>query len=395
MAAGRDSRRSAGGNPKVKIVMLTESLGSGGAERQVCTLAGEFKRRGHEVRVATYADGDFYKSFLEDNEVPYDFLGGSGKREWGLRIRRYLRKSQADVALTAHLSTAGYAELAAFPEKPWGLVVREGLTVPSGRMRLLSFRRLMHAIADRVITNSYENRIRVVKTGPWLKSKTIVVYNAVDLNKFRPFASCADSTGPFRLLVVARRDRQKNVLGAIGAVSLLREAGIKVVLDWFGNGGSDTAFGIAVQDALKKKSLGDAFRFHPASLDLTNVYQQTDAILLASFYEGLPNAICEGMACGKPILASRVGDAERLVVDGRNGFLFDPHAPSSIAGAISYCANLSANERREMGMKSRELAEKYFKIDKVADKYEEVLTAAAMHARGHIEDWPAIGFEKH
>lgn len=372
----------------MKIAMLAESLGSGGAERQICQIAAALKKRAHEVRLATYAEGDFFKGFLKENNVPHDYIGGIGSKDWAVRIRKYLRKEDVDVVLTAHLATAGYAELSAIPFKPWGLVVREGLAVPSGQSRFLRFRRYLHTIADRVITNSHENTRMVLKNAPWLRRRTHTIYNAVELELFRPFDCFAKTDNLFRMLVVARMCIQKNVFGTIKALSILKKNGLKVTVDWFGSDNGDQSFVSKLRNALLKESLDEYFHYHHASSDIVREYQQADAVLLPSFYEGLPNAVCEGMACGKPIIASRVGDIENLVVERENGFLFDPASPESIAGSIASCANLSSRERKEMGRQSRKLAEKYFPIEKITDKYEEVLLAAANHTRRRIEDWP-------
>jgi glycosyltransferase involved in cell wall biosynthesis len=99
---------------------------------------------------------------------------------------------------------------------------------------------------------------------------------------------------------------------------------------------------------------------------------------LFSFYEGLPNAVCEGMACQKPILLSDVCDAGSLVVDGENGFLCDPASPQSIAQAFQRLASASEEQLKKMGLASRRKAEALFAEEVIISFYERVLEAAAV-----------------
>jgi glycosyltransferase involved in cell wall biosynthesis len=93
---------------------------------------------------------------------------------------------------------------------------------------------------------------------------------------------------------------------------------------------------------------------------------------LFSEYEGLPNAVCEGMACGKPILMSDVCDARCLVEDGKNGFLCDPHSPESIAKALKNIIRLTNAQLQEMGQESRRKAEILFDMSHILTAYEDV-----------------------
>ena len=67
--------------------------------------------------------------------------------------------------------------------------------------------------------------------------------------------------------------------------------------------------------------------------DLIRHYQQAQCLLSPSVYEGMPNAVLEAMACGIPVIASRVSGHEDLVVDGVNGYLYDPQRPDDLLEA--------------------------------------------------------------
>jgi len=387
VAAGRDSRRSAGGNPKVKIVMLTESLGSGGAERQVCTLAGEFKRRGHEVRVVTYAPGDFYRPLLEKDNIEHIFLGGSGKLSWAGNIRRFLRDNRQDVVLAFLAGPSAYAELACLPWRRWGLVVSERLAVAGQRAVL---KRLLHNVADYVVTNSHANRF-IIENGRLVpKRKLVTIYNAVQLAILEPEPSYSSDACGLRLVVAARVQFQKNVRGLLQALRIYNDLHGKDQLSvhWYGNQTAEPRLFEEVCSEICRLGLQDTIQFYPPTPQIHDVMRRSDAILLPSFKEGLPNAVCEGMMLGKPIIMSAVCDAGNLVEEGRNGYLFDPNSPASIATALSRFAALSSKARGEMGGVSRKKAEALFDLTTVGDRFLVVLEAAARRERLALTHWP-------
>ena len=59
-----------------------------------------------------------------------------------------------------------------------------------------------------------------------------------------------------------------------------------------------------------------------------------DVSVLASYAEGCPNVVLESLACGRPVVATAVGQTPRMVLPGRNGLLAAPRDASALAGAI-------------------------------------------------------------
>jgi len=95
-------------------------------------------------------------------------------------------------------------------------------------------------------------------------------------------------------------------------------------------------------------------------------------------YEGFPITIIEAFACGKPVIASRLGAMAELVEDGKTGLLFEPGNPEDLASKIKWMLeNKSACV--EMGNKARKVFEEKYTAEKnyeiLMKIYESVLSS--------------------
>lgn len=375
----------------MKLLILVGTLAAGGAERQACTLAIEMKRRGVDTAVMTYAPGDFYRPLLERNGISHQFLPTSARVGYLGRIlpvRKALRRNRQDVVLAMDSRPSFYAEIAGCPWRRWGLVVSERTAIPAELQKWTPLL-LLHRAADYITTNSHAARLLIGRRCPSLASRTVTVYNALDLDHFSPGPVANQAKRPLQLLSFARYDPQKNLLRLIEAIRILRHRPhpVDVELDWYGRMTVPAVYSEA-QASIVQNGLEEYVHLRGTAEDVVCKYRAADAVILPSTIEGLPNVICEGMACGRPILASAVSDAGNLVHEGENGFLFDPYSPAAIAAAIERFAALSCSERRDMGRRSRDLAERLFATERVGDCYQRIIEAAATRQRQAFDHWP-------
>jgi len=101
--------------------------------------------------------------------------------------------------------------------------------------------------------------------------------------------------------------------------------------------------------------------------ELPYYYAASDVVVVPSLQEAFGLVVSEGMAAGKPVVASRVGGILDQVVDGYNGFLVEPGKPEEIAERIIYLAD-NPDEARRMGLRGRRIAEEKFDIEKRVDR---------------------------
>ena len=86
-------------------------------------------------------------------------------------------------------------------------------------------------------------------------------------------------------------------------------------------------------------------------------------VLPALCYENFPLVIREAYACGKPVIASRLGAMAELVEDGRTGLLFEPGNPEDLADKIQWMTE-HETECIEMGKNARRVFEEKYTAEK-------------------------------
>jgi len=101
-----------------------------------------------------------------------------------------------------------------------------------------------------------------------------------------------------------------------------------------------------------------------------NIFREHHALVHPSFYEGLPNAVCEALAAGMPVVVSDVCDHSLLVAEGKRGFLFDPANPESIAAALHKLLELSPGAWTDLSADARKFAADHLGLDRMVRAYE-------------------------
>ena len=140
---------------------------------------------------------------------------------------------------------------------------------------------------------------------------------------------------------------QKNIINLVKALNILKKDYNNLTINWYGDNYSEKKENSYINEIRKYIRLYDLqkkFILHPETHNIVELYQKSDALILPSIYEGLPNVVCEAMSCGLPILASNVCD-NSLLVDRKNGFLFDPNNITDISDKVKKFCNLDEKNR--------------------------------------------------
>jgi L-malate glycosyltransferase len=113
--------------------------------------------------------------------------------------------------------------------------------------------------------------------------------------------------------------------------------------------------------------------------DVLSLHKAFDIFVMSSLTEGLGTSLIDAMACGKPVVATKVGGIPEVVVDGETGFLVEPRDHEGMARALT---SLLKDEtlRHRMGEAGRTRARVRFSAERMVQDTLRVYQRVAMHA---------------
>ncbi len=336
-----------------KILLITENLGSGGAERQLCGLASMLTNSGFPCRLITYVENQFYEPYLRQHGVDYQFVPELwDKKTRILKAAKYVRQYKPDVVISFLPSVNQTMCLAKFFFKA-KLVVSErnnNTCITRGDKILFNLYRMANAI----VPNSNSQGKFICNNFPFLCKKVHPIINFVDVNRFTPSETPVRNE-TLRVVTVARYTQQKNVLTYLKAIRMVKDMGLNVHFDWYGDKKHNADYFVEIEKEYQQLDIADYMTLHDPSQKIEEEYRKADIFCLPSLFEGYPNVVAEAMSCGLPILCSNVYENPYIVEEGVNGFLFDPKNPVEMADAIKQMVSLSYENRKEMGKRNRQL----------------------------------------
>lgn len=362
----------------MKILFLIDSLGSGGAQRQVVTLSRYLTGRGHEVSVLIYAEEVFFESQVRENGVHVIKLSATNyfKRIWA--VRKAIRQGGYD-AVISFLDTPNFLNnLSAISlHRTWKVITSERSNkeemMRSRKGRIFGW---FQRYSDALVCNSHNAEAMWLRCYPHYKNKLHTIYNAVEVpHSDTPYLPRRN--GQLHLVIAASYQYLKNPIGLIRAVALMDPSVQEQLrVDWYGRlYASNIEKDLAYQEAKRlilEHSLSDIIHLHEPTKAINGKMKEADFVGLFSQLEGLPNAICEGMLLSKPIIMSRVSDYN-VLVDERNGFLCDWDNELSIKEALEKALQLTTDEVLGMGANSYIKAQKLFDPSKVVQQWEQLI----------------------
>ena len=352
-----------------KILLLIEDLSSGGAERQMTYLAVGLKKAGCQVRLLTFYDRPiFYRSQLDAAFISVEYLP-EGRNPWRrVWVIRHIVKNYCPDLTVAYLDGTCMAACLAKLLRSFRLVVSERNTTQHLSLReRVKF--LLYGMADAVVPNSYSQARFIKQHFPWLSNKVHVITNMVDTDHFSPLPDQTRGSETLHVITAARIMPQKNILRYLDAIALIKQQGLNIHFDWYGASLAGDSYAEQVQQKVQDLQLEDIITFHAPSSDIVTCYQQADIFCLPSLYEGFPNVLCEAMACGLPVVCSRVCDNPDIVEEGVNGYLFDPLDAHDIADKVLLATKLSAQQYDTMSKNNRHKIENLCSEEVFIQKY--------------------------
>lgn len=359
---------------RIRVLYFVSSFEQGGAERQVAELVRNLPRDRFEAHLAVCNTTDDLGYALPvashvDLRSPY----GPDASTFFALVRR-VRALRPDIVHAYHDPENTMARLAV-------RAARSGSAIGSLRCTRLSRRTLRrerwtHRLGDALVVNSVGIRDELVHAGIE-RTRIDVVENGVDGARFAPLETRARAQERARFamdgvtfVVPARIARQKNQLAVIRAVAQLRRRGAwpdgaRVI--FAGRVEAHTRYVTLVDAATRLFGVSDIVQRIEPVRDAERLFAACDCVLLPSRFEGLPNVVLEGLACGTPAIVSPAANADALVEDGRTGFVTGDPSAREIARTMTRFFETDANARSAMGVRGRSATLARFGITRMVD----------------------------
>lgn len=326
----------------VRVLVLTKTLGIGGAENLVAGAVTADNRTDVEYEVAYVLSsyGGLAGGIRREGVAVHD-LGARGNYDlgWLWRLRALLLGRDFGVVHTHLPYAAAWARLVvrSLPRRrrpklvytqhcDWGSVA-----LP---IRMLS--RLTIGFDDAILAVSGSTRDAMPTAA---RRRAEVVVHGIDIESARRSRGSRSSVrkelgiAPTEALVIAvgnlRAEKGYDVL--LDSVQLLVRRGVRLRVAVAGAG----PLAAQLRARQERHGLGDVLCFLGNRDDALRLIAGADVFVLSSTVEGLPLALMEALVIGTPVVATAVGGVPDVIEDGCNGRLVPPARADLLADAIA------------------------------------------------------------
>ncbi|SEA93536.1 Glycosyltransferase involved in cell wall bisynthesis [Thiothrix caldifontis] len=192
------------------------------------------------------------------------------------------------------------------------------------------------------------------------ETQMVFLGNGIDVEKFEP--SHTSPSGITTFGMVARFEPIKNHALLLDAAEHLAKQTRDFKIKLIGQGHLQAE----VQAAIQQKGLTDVIEIQAYRNDMPAFYQSIDVGVLTSFAEGIPRALIEPMASGKPVICTDVKGSREAIIDQETGFKTPIDSPQMLADHMLWFIQ-HPEQRQQMGKTARQHAIQHFSESRVLD----------------------------
>ena len=366
---------------KINILFIIDEIpgAHGGTEGQLYMLLKNLERSRFNPHFATLVDSPWLHQGHFDAPVTVYHLTrlfSFGTIKKILCFRRYCRDNKIDVIQTYFNDSFIFAAIAGRLAGVKNIIACRRNLGPGfwNRKSLLRIFRLLRRITKLYIANSQATKESIVFHEKIDPRKVIVIYNGLDLARFKPISEETRSSARDLLKIsrdevlvgmVAHLRPEKNIPFFIEAAASLAKKYSKLHFVVIGEGPLESS----LRRQIEGRKLEPIFNLTGSVPDVTPYLPAFDIACLTSAGESFSNAIIEYQALGLPVVATKVGGNIEAVED--TGRLYTPGDMKTFIEAVS---ELIENEslRKSLGEKGRKQAVDKYSIEKMVRQHEAI-----------------------
>mgnify|MGYP000217415057 CR=1 FL=1 len=360
---------------KIRILHVVQSLNTGGLENGIVNLINYSNKEDFIIDVLCLRSGGALIQRIgnENSHIYYDDHSNQGKLAAIKKVYALCKKNEYDI-----IHSHGFATmLAAY----FGGRLAKCPCIINGEHGTLYYSNLKQRLIQRYLFNKVKLNLTVSAT---LKTKICQIYstppeqfktilNGVDSNLFYPNKrqeklrhSLVLSEDNVVIGSVGRLVEVKNYPSLIRAMKSVSAKFPEAILLFVGDGPEYES----LQKKVDQAGINSQVKFLGRRDDIPNLLSLFDVFVLPSFCEGLSNTILESMACGTPVVASRVGGNVEIIDDGETGHLYTSDDSEELAEVLLKLV-ADSHKRKLLGQQARRHIEKQFSLSSMVKNYEQ------------------------
>jgi len=350
-----------------KILILSNSLRAGGAEKQSIILASVLQKE-YDVTLVIFNKNDIdpkLDNLIRSLKIKILILHGNIISN-AIKLLYLIKQRKIDIIIS-YLARTNF--LNAFIGKISGVKIRVGGIRNSymSNYKMLFQRFLHNNLLTCSISNSYRGKYELERKG--FKGEKIYVIQNAFIGKY--YMKTKINNNITYILSVGRFVAQKDYITAIKSFEIAlnecfkKNHTIKYLILGYGEKKKEIELYL-----LNHKIKNVEIIENPKNLE--KYFMNADIFLSTSLFEGFSNSIMEAMAYSLPIIATNVGDNSYLIKDNYNGFLVNVGDYHDIGRKIVYLV-LNKDIRIQMGLNSYFIIKNNFTIDNFKVRYLELL----------------------
>ena len=213
-----------------------------------------------------------------------------------------------------------------------------GIGEPEPRLRLDAEKSLVTA-CHRIVASSNSERRHLIDYYQAPPGLIRVVPCGVNLDLFRPIdkktaSRYLDGDGRKVVLYVGRINPLKGVDQLVRAMAFLNQQKVRLMI--VGGGEQSRSEMNRLKDLSERLGIQGSVVFQGLAKQelLPYYYSAADVCVVPSYYESFGLVTLESLACGTPVVATKVGCAEHVIRHGKTGYLLANNTPAALADAI-------------------------------------------------------------
>ena len=240
----------------------------------------------------------------------------------------------------------------------------------SRRIRLIRkivnafFRQIIPTRGSRNIFQNHDDRDYLIRLGAVRGKPTVIIKgNGIPMEKF---SKLDEPSGDPTFVLPGRMLWDKGVGDFVEAARILKLKGIRANFVLAGMVDRENPAYIS-GDKIREWEDEGCVRWIGHHKDIREVFRDCHVVVLPSYREGFPQALLEGAASGRALIATDVPGCREIVRDGENGILVPRNDPMALAGAMIRLIE-NPGLRRKMGENARNFSEREFSIGNISDQ---------------------------